>query len=95
MTAETLILVKAPEAYFWIAILLSGILYCKPSDDKKIKNFPDNLQLHGSLYSIRCIQGKCLQTEITLLTEMINKKGTPKIFYNFPNVIFIWLCDRR
>ena len=47
MAAEILIQVEAAEAYFWLANLLSEILYCKPSDDKniKIECFTDNHQL--------------------------------------------------
>ena len=47
MAAEILIQVKAAEACFWLANLLSEILYCKPSDDKniKIECFTDNHQL--------------------------------------------------
>ena len=76
MAAETLIQVKATEACFWLANLLSEILYCKPNDDKniKIECFTDNHQLYDSVYSVRPMQYKHLQTEIALLREIVNKK---------------------
>ena len=54
-------------------------MYCKPNDDKnrKIECFTNNHHLYDSVYSIRPIQDKCLQTEISLLREMINKKDIP------------------
>ena len=81
MAAETLIQVEATEACFWLANLLSEMLYCKPNDDKniKIECYTDNHQLYDSVYSIRPIQDKCLRTEIALLSEMINKKKITKI----------------
>ena len=36
MAAETLIQVEAVGTCFWLANLLSGILYCQPNDDKNI-----------------------------------------------------------
>ena len=76
MATETLIQVEAAEACFWLANLLSEILYCKPNDNKniKIECFPDNYQLYDSVYSTRPIQDQRLWKEITLLREMINKK---------------------
>ena len=58
MAAETLIQVEAAEACFWLANLLSEMLYCKPNDDKniKIECYTDNHQLYDSVYSIRPIQ---------------------------------------
>ena len=81
MAAETLIQVEAAEACFWLASLLSKILYCKPNDDKniKIECFTDNHQLYDSVYSIRPIQDKRLQMEIALLRDMVNKKEITKI----------------
>ena len=81
MAAETLIQVEAAEACFWLASLLSEILYCKPNDDKniKIECFTDNHQLYDSVYSIRPVQDKRLQMEIALLRDMINKKEITKI----------------
>ena len=81
MAAETLIQVEAAEACFWLANLLSEMLYCKPNDDKniKIECYTDNHQLYDSVYSIRPIQDKRLQTEIVLLRETINKKDLTKI----------------
>ena len=62
MAAETLIQVEAAKACFWLASLLSEILYCKPNDDKniKIECFTDNHQLYDSVYSIRPMQDKRL-----------------------------------
>ena len=76
MATETLIQVEAAEACFWLANLLSEILYFKPNDNKniKIECFPDNYQLYDSVYSTRPIQDQRLRKEITLLREMINKK---------------------
>ena len=81
MAAETLIQVEAAEACFWLANLLSEMLYCKPNDDKniKIECYTDNHQLYDSVYSIRPIQDKRLQTEIVLLRETIYKKDLTKI----------------
>ena len=44
MAAKTLIQVEAAEAGFWLANLLTKILYCKPNNDKniKIECFTDN-----------------------------------------------------
>ena len=58
MTAETLIQAEVVEACFWLANLLSEILFSKPNDDKikKIECFTDNHQLYDSVYSIRSIQ---------------------------------------
>ena len=78
MAAETLIQVEATEACFWLANLLSEMLYCKPNDDKN-ECYTDNHQLYHSVYSIRPIQDKRLRTEIALLREMINKKEITKI----------------
>ena len=76
MVAETLIQVEAAEACFWLANLLSEMLYCKPNDDKniKIECYTDNHQLYHSVYSIRPIQDKRLRTEIALLREISTKK---------------------
>ena len=81
MAAETLIQVEAAEACFWLANLLSEMLYCKPNDDKniKIECYTDNHQLYDSVYSIRPIQYKFLWTKIALLSEMINKNKITKI----------------
>ena len=81
IAAETLIQVKAIDACFWLAKLLSEMLYCKPNDDRniKIECYTDNYQLHDSVCSIRHIQDKRLRTEIALLREMINKKEITKI----------------
>ena len=81
MAAETLIQVEAAEACFWLANLLSEMLYCKPNDDKniKIECYTDNHQLYDSVYSIRPIQDKFLWTKIALLSEMINKNKITKI----------------
>ena len=56
-------------------------MYCKPYDNKNIKIdcFTDNHQLYDSLYSVRPIEDKRLQTKIVLLREMINKKEITKI----------------
>ena len=58
MTAETWMQVKAAEACFWLANLLSEILFCKPNNDKNMKReyFTDNHQLYDSVYSIRPMQ---------------------------------------
>ena len=76
-----MILVEAAGACFWLANLLTEILYCKPNDDKniKIECYTDNHQLYDSVYSIRPMQGKRLRTEIALLREMIKKKEITKI----------------
>ena len=37
MEAETLIQVEAAKVCFWLANLLSEMLYCKSNDDQKIK----------------------------------------------------------
>ena len=81
MAAETLIQVKSVKACFWLAHLLSQILYCKPNGYKiiKIECFSGNQQLYDSVYSIRPIQDKRLRTEIALLREVINKKKITKI----------------
>ena len=81
MAAETLIQVEAAEACFWLANLLSEMLYCKPSDGRniKIECYTDNYQLYDSVYSIRPIQNKHLRTEIALLRDMISKKEITKI----------------
>ena len=81
MAAETLIQVEAAEACFWLANLLSEMLYCKPNDDKniKIECYTDNHQLYDSVYSIRPIRDKFLWTKIALLSEMINKNKITKI----------------
>ena len=81
MAAENLIQVEATEACFWLANLLSEMLYCKPNDNKniKIERDTDNHQLYDSVYSIRPIQDKRLRTEIALLSKMINKKEITKI----------------
>ena len=78
MAAETLIQVEAAEDCFWLANLLSEMLYCKPNDDKN-ECYTDNHQLYHSVYSIRPIQDKRLRTEIALLREMINKKEITNI----------------
>ena len=80
MAAETLIQVEAAEACFWLANLLSEMLYCKPNDDRniKIECYTDNHQLHDSVYSIRPIQDKRLWKEIALLRDMLNKKEITK-----------------
>ena len=69
MAAETLIQVEAAEVCFWLANLLTEILYCQANDDKniKIECFTDNHQLYDFVYSIGPIQDKPLQTEIALL----------------------------
>ena len=76
MEAETLIQVEAAKVCFWLANLLSEMLYCKSNDDQKIKIecYTDNHQLYDSVYSIRPIEDKRLWTKIALLREMINKK---------------------
>ena len=81
VAAETLILVEAAEACFWLANLLTEILFCKPNDAKniKIEFYTYNHQLYDSVYSIRPIQDTRLQTEIELLREMIKKKEITKI----------------
>ena len=81
MAAETLILVQAAEACFWLANLLTEILFCKPNDAKniKIEFYTYNHQLYDSVYSTRPIQDKRLRTEIALLSKMINKKEITKI----------------
>ena len=81
MAAETLIQVKAAWVCFWLASLLSEILYWKPNDNKniKIEFFTDNHQLYDSVYSIRAVENKRLRTEIALLREVINKKEIIKI----------------
>ena len=82
MPAETLIQVEAAEACFWYANLLGEILYYKPNNHKiiKIECYTDNHQLYDSVYSIIPMQDKLLQTEIALLTEMINKNEITKLF---------------
>ena len=81
MAAETLIQVEATEACFWLANLLSEMLYCKPNNDKniKIKCYADNHQLYDSVYSTEPTQDKYLRREIALLREIINKKEIIKI----------------
>ena len=81
MAAESLIQVEAAKVCFWLANLLSEMLYCKSNDAKsiKIECYTDNHQLYDSVYSIRPIQDKCLRTKIALLSEMINKKKITKI----------------
>ena len=81
MAAEKLIEVEAAWACFWLANLLSKILYCKPNNDKniKIECFTDIHQLYDFVYSIRSKQDKPLWTEIGLLREMTNKEDITKL----------------
>ena len=75
MAAETLALVDAAEASFWLSKLFVEIC----SGNKIQINMPlhfyiDSKQLHEGLFSIRPVLDKRLRTERGILREMIEKK---------------------
>ena len=75
MAAETLPLVDAAEASFWLSKLFTEI----HSTAKKLVVLPlycdiDSKQLHETLYPVRPVLDKRLRVEIGILREMLEKK---------------------
>ena len=81
MAAETLIQVDSAEASYWLATLLSEMLYGQSNYQNKIiiECNTDNHQLYDSVLSIGPVQDKRLRIEISILREMLNKKEINKI----------------
>ena len=79
MAAETLNQVKTTKACFWLANLLSEILWCKLNDDKNENVLLTTISNYMILYTTRLMQDKHLQTETALLREITNKKDISKI----------------
>ena len=80
MAAETLIQVKAREACFWWANLLSKI-YGKPNDKNKIEIecCTVNHQLYDSIYSAGPTQDKLLWIGIYSVRKMLNTNEVTKL----------------
>ena len=80
MAAETLIQVDSAETSYWLATLLSEMLYGQSNyQNKIIECNTDNHQLYDSVLSIRPVQDKRLRIEISISREMLNKKEINKI----------------
>ena len=71
MTAETLILVDAVKACFWLS------QSCSTAEKMVVlplNCYNDNKQLHEAICSIRPVLDKRLRVEIGKLSEMLEKK---------------------
>ena len=81
MAAETLIQVECAEACFWIANLLREIINPNNTNSKLpiIECNTDSHQLYDAVHSIKPIQDKRLQIDVSLLREMLEKKELSKI----------------
>ena len=81
MASETLIQVEAAEASYWIANLLSEILYEKKESRvmPRIECHTDNHQLYDAVHSLKSIEDKRLRIDMGLLQEMLNRKEISKI----------------
>ena len=81
MAAETLSLVEAAEACFWLSGILKEILL--DSQDRppqySIECRTDSHQLYDAVYSIRPVSDKRLRIDVAVLKEMIERKKVTQI----------------
>ena len=71
MASETLMMVEAAEASFWIRDLFNEILKVRSNMYAPIQCIIDNHQLYDAIFSIRQILDKRLRIDIAILREMV------------------------
>ena len=87
MTVESLPLVDAVEAYFWLSTLFVEI--CSTAEKSAVlplNCYIDSKQLHEVLYSVRPVLDKRLRVEIGILHEMLEKKEINSVN---------WICSEK